>query len=672
MDKKAILDHLDMKTYYSSELPPVKWNGNGSGQATCPFHNDTHPSLSVNHVTGKFNCFGCGKMGSIFDYYMERYSVDFPTAKEALAKEAGLTAEPQRKMVAVYDYTDEAGALLFQTMRYEPKDFKQRQPDGEGNWIWNLKGVRLVPYNLPEVLKAERVIIAEGEKDVDTLRGLGLVASCNPMGAGKWKPEYNEHFRGKRVVIIPDNDEAGRGHAQQIAGALQGIAESVRIVDLPGLQAKGDVSNWIGAGGTREGLIELIKAAPEWERDFNAAAKELAAPKSYPGIISLDTVKAERVEWLWPGYIPFGKITIIDGDPGISKSLLTHDLIARITSGQPMPDGSIGPNCGAVILSLEDGLSDTIVPRIEAAGGKKSRVASVQGVPDERGDMRLPTVRDIEDIQAACRMKDARLVVIDPLMGYIGDANSWKDQDIRAAMAPLIKFADEFKIAVLIVRHLNKSTSSPSLYRGGGSIGIIGIARIGLLVAKDPEDDNRRILAGTKSNIAALPQSLTYEINVALGDVPVISWGSTCNHTADTLLSMPSSPEEKSAMDEAKDFLLSQLEHGAVKSKDVMREARAAGISDVTLRRAKKYLKISSMKSEFGGEWLWGKHDEDDHKTPKIFILESDHLRENMITFNTKECGNEQELCSMREGCMLTAGQRELCKVVKPCPKEAN
>lgn len=213
MNKQAIINQIDIKSFYASELPSVKWNGKGEGQAFCCFHQDQKMrSLSLNSDTGVFFCHGCNESGSLFDFYMKKYHVDFKTALIELNKQAGLTTEPQKRIIKAYDYIDELGKLLFQTVRYEPKDFKQRRPDGKGGWIWNLERVRLIPYNLPEVIKANSVIIVEGEKDVESLKAIGLTASCNPMGAGKWRAEFNQYFKGKKVVIIPDNDTPGRGN----------------------------------------------------------------------------------------------------------------------------------------------------------------------------------------------------------------------------------------------------------------------------------------------------------------------------------------------------------------------------------------------------------------------------------------------------------------------------
>src|SRR5262249_10330511 len=150
-------------------------------------------------------------------------------------------------------------------VRCAGKRFKQRRPDGRGGWLWKLNGVRRVLYRLPELLsgdESEMVWVAEGEKDVDRLVSLGLVATTNPSGAGKWRDEYSQLLCGRDVVIPEDNDEPGRKHAQQVAQSLNGVARTVRILTLPGLPAKGDVSDWLDAAGTKEELLRLAASAP--------------------------------------------------------------------------------------------------------------------------------------------------------------------------------------------------------------------------------------------------------------------------------------------------------------------------------------------------------------------------------------------------------------------------
>jgi len=188
--------------------------------------------------------------------------------------------EPERKIAAVYPYVDESGKVLFEVVRYEPKTFAQRRPDGKGGYIYNINDVRRVLYRLPDVLKAvqagETIFVVEGEKDADALGGLGLVATTNPHGAGKWREDYSETLRGAHVVIIPDRDEPGRKHADQVARSLWGKAKTIKVVELPGDGVK-DVSDWLKAGGTKEELLKLVAQAQEWRPAPAVSYEELRA-----------------------------------------------------------------------------------------------------------------------------------------------------------------------------------------------------------------------------------------------------------------------------------------------------------------------------------------------------------------------------------------------------------
>lgn len=174
---------------------------------------------------------------------------------------------PRRRLAATYPYHDEQGTLLFEVVRRDPKGFSQRRPDGHGGWQWSLNGTRRVLYRLPELLAANlsrSVYIVEGEKDANRLASAGLTATTNPGGAGKWRSEYAEHLRGRPVVILPDNDEPGRRHAEQVARSLRGVATSIKIVELPDLPDRGDVYDWLSQGHSRDDLVALATQAPVW------------------------------------------------------------------------------------------------------------------------------------------------------------------------------------------------------------------------------------------------------------------------------------------------------------------------------------------------------------------------------------------------------------------------
>jgi hypothetical protein len=176
----------------------------------------------------------------------------------------------KREIAAVYPYVDEQGDLLFQVVRYKPKNFVQRRPDGKGGWIYKVSGIRVVVYRLPTLLEAisnDRIVfVFEGEKDVENAASrLGLVGTCGVGGAGKWRAEHAQFLKGADVVIVPDNDDIGRQHAESVATSLHGIAERIRILTPPGLPEKGDVTNWIEAGGTAEQWWDLVEQASDWQ-----------------------------------------------------------------------------------------------------------------------------------------------------------------------------------------------------------------------------------------------------------------------------------------------------------------------------------------------------------------------------------------------------------------------
>lgn len=224
-----------------------------------------------------------------------------------------------------------------------------------------------------------------------------------------------------------------------------------------------------------------------------------AGPSPRPRVLCVADVAAERVQWLWDGWIARGKLAVIDGDPGKGKSTLTTDLAARISTGTPLPGGTRTVPAAVVLLSAEDGVGDTIRPRLEAAGADTTRVFVFDSVLDAEGTPRPPSIPgDIPYVEALVTEKGAVLVVIDPLMAFLGaGVDAHRDQDVRRALHSLAAVAERTGAAIVIVRHLNKSGGPQAIYRGGGSIGIIGAARSGLLVASDPDDDTRRIVAVT-------------------------------------------------------------------------------------------------------------------------------------------------------------------------------
>ena len=266
-------------------LEGVKQVGNGYS-ARCPAHDDKRNSLSIDTGDdGRVLLFchaGCSSQD-----ICKAVGLDL---RDLFPVKAGSS---QKRILSTYDYRDENGKLLFQKVRFEPKDFRCRVPDGNGGWNWKMNGTRRVLYRLPEVIASPFVFIAEGEKDCDLLAQHDQVGTCNYDGAGKWDNDYNRYFVDKVVYILPDNDEPGRSHAAHLYQQIQPVAQDCRIVHLPGLPDKGDVSDFFANGGTYDQFLDAVSDAPK------------GLPESYQGAATEQEPKPVENTVGWGTVVPF-------------------------------------------------------------------------------------------------------------------------------------------------------------------------------------------------------------------------------------------------------------------------------------------------------------------------------------------------------------------------------
>jgi putative DNA primase/helicase len=358
----------DVSAYYAARVPNLQQRRAAEWRGACPVHHGKNDNFAVEAATGDAYCFSdCNDGWDMIGVEMALSGTDFKTAKAEVYRIVG-RIEPEYRQnrtrtngnsagtrpskptkpsgtdgawreVERCPYRNRDGNLLFEVIRYlKPngeKVFRQCRPDGHGGVIWNLNGIARVPYRLPELLKAETVYLPEGEKDVHTLEEWGLVASCNPGGSGSSAlyAGWTEYFRDLHIVILLDNDEPGRKHAAAVAAALLSVAASVRIVELPGLPAKGDVTDWRDAGGTFERFRELTEATAVLDA---AALSELRARW---GLVGEEQHQA-RVETAneWPNPQP-----IQDDLPPVgafSEDLLPdsiRSLVADVTDRMQVP-----------------------------------------------------------------------------------------------------------------------------------------------------------------------------------------------------------------------------------------------------------------------------------------------------------------------------------------------
>jgi hypothetical protein len=553
-------------------------------------HGDRTPSAQWEEARGMFTCFGCSQRGGA----------------KALAAWLGipLPPPPDRREKRRWTIRDAEGRPVAVHIRLEPgrhgksKECVWELPDGRPG----LGGQRArdLPlygtHTLAPLPPQSTVVATEGEPPTDALRARGIAAVGTVTGASTIpSDDVLSVLVGYDVVCWPDADIPGRTHMSGLTARLRALGGTVRLLDpWPGATDGRDAAN---VRGSTEELRALIgTAAPE-----NTTVPAKPAPP--PVGVLIAEVEPEAVDWHWHPRLPKGKLVLLDGDPDEGKSTIALDFAARLSAGAPMPLETVGrPPAGVVVLSAEDGLADTIRPRLEAAGADLSRIVS------ERLDV-LPTLDDagIAHIHALIARVDAVFVVLDPLMAFVPDAvDTHKDHHSRRLLRKLAALAEESRATVLVLRHLRKASGQRPKDAGGGSVAYTAAARVVLLAAPDPRDETRKVLARVKGNLAAPFPALAYRLSAPDGVVRV-EWLTETTHTAAELLQEPADDEERSAGEEAEVWLRDALAKGQRRADVTVRAARAAGISERTLRRARKRLEIRSEKQagSLDGPWYW-------------------------------------------------------------------
>jgi putative DNA primase/helicase len=509
----------------------------------------------------------------------------------------------RREIVESYPYVDEAGEVLYEVVRFDPKGFAVRRPDGS----WGMKGVKRVLYRLPRVLAAvkagEEVWVPEGERDVHALERAGVVATCNPGGAGKgkWRPEYAETLRGARVALIADKDDTGRAHTQTIYDSLQGAAKVVRIVEA----ATGkDASDHLAAGHTLDDFKPVGEGRP------TTRASDMSK---------------ERLQWLWRGRLALGYLAVWCGAGDIGKSLFATWTIARLTYGE-LPGRCFGQPQSALIVSTEDGKRDMWLPRLEASGADLDRVEFLN-YPDGWN------VRDgIDWIDRAITGTDIRLAFVDALMSHMpearGSENTRSPTFVRQALTPLAKLCDAQKVTGLFGLHPRKAGGDTFADVVQESGVFTQLPRIGLLFGYHPDDlelprdQQRRVMLRGKGNIGRDPGALSFRIaekfldwddgepvNPEEDGVPYITDVEPCHVTERQLLGAKLDDRPMSKTDQAAALIGMALRDGEWHpAAPIREELEKAGLNhNATVDRAKRKVRVKSSKQEgvIDGPWGW-------------------------------------------------------------------
>lgn len=414
-------------------------------------------------------------------------------------------------------------------------------------------------------------------------------------------------------------------------------------------------------------------------------------------LVMMQDVVTEPLDWLWPGRLLFGKYNLLVGDGGIGKSTLIMDVAARLSRGLPLPDGTRHDPCGTLLVMPEDGAGDTIRPRLENAGADLARIGLIQTITDMTDGLEvMPTIPDdLNQIEDALTAIDARLLVLDPLLGFMGDGvNEYRDKEVRRAMAPLVAMCERRGIALVGLMHVTKAGGGGNAkHRGNASVAFMNISRSTLYAAADPDIPGCFVLAQSKTNLGPLAPSLRYRLEGCANQLARVAWEGVSAHTADSLNAQGGNNEERSELHDAEEFLREILADGPTLFSAVRKYARDAGIAEATLRRAKASINVQSRKARTqDGQWTWelpskAQPVEDDHApvSPTLIALnplitfqpykEGDHYdqgvqgggNKNVIAFPPHVGPTGWAPCALCGGrCLAVEGRVPICRDCRP------
>ncbi len=541
--------HGNYQKFYKRYLPEVVKCGNDEYKARCPFHEDRNPSFFFNNLNGSFYCHGCKEKGHIADFYAKINGLDtkrdFPKILQGIANDFGIPLDDKKpQIVKTYDYTDPEGNLVHQTVRYEPKHFKQCRPDGKGKDIWNLKDIQLYLYRLPEVIKAQEVIIVEGEKDADTVASLGMCGTTAPMGAKSWLPEYSKWLKGKDVILIPDNDDEGREHMQRVASALQGVANSIKWVELPDLQLKGDASDWVEAVGDPEDALErlalMIERAEEYEPPKEKTLEDVIFLESDFITINLPRKETILAPWLYEQ-----SISLISGGRGTGKTWFAMSIVDAITKNNQFGPWEVETPVPCLYLEGEMAAQD-VQDRFHALNPSNAkRVCPLYIYSDAYANhlgysrANLLSEEWRKDMKRILMDKGVKLWVVDNLASLTSgiDENSKQEWDPINAWLLELRFAG---IATVLLHHTNKRGEQRGTSAREDNIDV----SIELKTPHDyvPEDGAKFVVSFTKNRLGntdlALIGDTQFHLRMDNNEQLTWTWGNFQRETKVEILRM--------------------------------------------------------------------------------------------------------------------------------------
>lgn len=612
---------------------------------------------------GQFKCHACGEKGSVFDFYSKRHGVDFSRALREVARFAPgfdtneLKMKPRERTAKQFDSSligkwvenlrNSPEAMLYLTNRGLTEETvaafrlgwtgdrisipirdvggavvnaKLYKPGGNANdkMIWAVAGTK-APLFIPpaELAGAGAVLMVEGEFDCMIARQHGFNANSGTAGAMTWKPEWTEQLKGLVVYFLYDRDDKGEKGALAASKHLIAAGLETYVGVWPDGEPDGfDMTDWfVRVGGSEDGLRKILDAAVPYVAPHIAESNgHTIAPmvaERLP-LMRLSDVEREEVQWLWHPYIPRGKLSLLVGNPGVGKSFLSAALTASITNGWRLPGQDEPLDIAEVILlAAEDGPADTLRPRLEDMGAHEG-LRHVMVLPPEEN---FSLLADMERLEHEIVERKPALVIIDPLTAYLGGkTDMYRDNEVRAALGPLVQLAAQHGTAILGVMHLTKGSRDVLLHKVLGSVGFTGLARSVLAVAPDPQNAGRKVMAPLKSNLAREGEARAFSIEEGK-----FVWGlEAVDIDLETLFAPQQGnggeKKDDERISQAIDFLKSLLDSGQpIPTAKLFEAGKANGFTERMMKRAKGNIVGLRSRKLIDG-WCW--------QVPKIGVVE--------------------------------------------------
>jgi len=476
-----------------------KQSGNGY-MAKCPAHDDRTASLSIAQGKNGGIVMKC-HAGCLTESILATKGLTMSDLFNEPLKQPATTPAPQKRITETYDYVDGNGKLLFQKLRYEPKTFAQRRPDPDkpGEWLWSMGTQERVIYHLPQVLSAikegKQVFVVEGEKAVDAAESIGIVATCAPDGAGKWRDHYSKSLKDADVIILPDADAPGHKHAKAVEKSIRNIAKSVQIIELPDLPDKGDIYDYIEARDAQEPQVikdEMLNLLKPQEKEIFEIWK-LSDINNY--------VPDPKNFLAGNGWLRRGAGTLLTGGTGIGKSILAEQISLNIASGVNILDCIAVEQPYRVLHIQAENDEDTIKRDIESIIKNIKPTMESKTIEETFRICHIYGLTDVEFalwLRRQCEKFKPDLLSIDPYQAYVPS-----NMDINSAacflswIRPINEIIRDFNCALMLVTHTPKPrdregwTSRESVYMAVGSSAIANWARTSAELTQAGDEDWR-------------------------------------------------------------------------------------------------------------------------------------------------------------------------------------